>query len=289
MPNLKPGWRTSSVLAILLLVAVAASDIVIGEFWLSHPMLTAIVSSLAVIALSVAVIDVVLSRRSERRWRLLAQRALIDLGEAAYATWSTLTKGLGLRQMSGMSPQQVCVALSSEATGPAVREHVEEALLDRSIQEKLSDQIARRLADGDQILGRWAVALTESETYAEIFDQHVELYDRVDGVLVFLHEGYQQGDPRGRRRRRRRKFRSPGGEADDEWFVDNLLTTIIIGAQLEHASWELALRLAPPAWWGRRTAGMAAATRQGPRKQGLANAKTDPIGSQPGDLGAAKP
>ncbi len=160
MPNLKPGWRTASVLAILLLLAVAASDVVIGGFWLSHPMLTAIVSSLAVIALSVAVIDVVLSHRSERRWRLLAQRALIDLGEAAYATWSTLTKELGLSPMCGMSPQQVCVALTSQETGAAVREHVEKALLDRSIQEKLSSHISSRLAYGEQILGRWAVALT---------------------------------------------------------------------------------------------------------------------------------
>jgi hypothetical protein len=263
MPNLELGWRTASVLAILLLLAVAASDVVIGGFWLSHPMLTAIVSSLAIIALSVAVIDVVLSRRSERRWRLLAQRALIDLGEAAYATWSTLTKGLGLSPMTGMSPQQVCVALTSQETGPEVRKHVEDALLDRSIQEKLSRHISGRLAYGEQILGRWAVALTESETYAEIFDQHVELYDRVDGVLRFLHEGHQQGDPRGRRGRRPRKYRSPGGEADDEWFVDNLLTTIIIGARLEHASWELALRLAPESWWGQRTAGIAAASRHG--------------------------
>jgi hypothetical protein len=267
MPNPKPAWRAASVLAILLLGAVAASDVVIGEFWLNHPMLTAIVSSLAVIALSVAVIDVVLRRRSERRWRLLAQRALIDLGEAAYATWSTLTEGLGLAPMSGMSPQQVCVALTSQETGPAARERVEKALLDQSTQEKLSGQISGRLAYGEQILGRWAVALTESETYAEIFDQHVELYDRVDGVLRFLHEGHQQGDPRGRRDRSPRKYRSPGGEADDEWFVDNLLTTIIIGAGLEHASWELALRLAPEAWWGQRTAGIAAASRNGERRK----------------------
>jgi hypothetical protein len=45
------------------------------------------------------------------------------------------------------------------------------------------------------------------------------------------------------------------------------LTTIIIGARLEHASWELALRLAPEAWWGQRTAGIAAASRQGARRR----------------------
>jgi hypothetical protein len=262
MPKLRPGRRTAAVLAILVLAAVAASDVVVGDFWVSHPMLTAIVSALAVIVLSVAVIDVGLNRRSERRWRLLAQRALVDLGEAAYATWSMFATGLGLKRLSVMSPEQVWVALSSQATGPAVRERVEETLSDRSTREKLASQIADRLTAGDQILGRWAVALTESESYAEIFDRHVELYDRVDGVLRFLREGHQQGDPRGRRHRSPREYRSPGGEDEDEWFIDNLLSTIIIGARLEHASWELALRLAPQAWWGQRTAGLAAASRR---------------------------
>jgi hypothetical protein len=79
MSRLRPGRRTAAILAILLLLAVAGSDILIGEFWLSHPMLTAIVSALVVVVLSVAVIEVVLSRRSERRWRVLAQTALTEL------------------------------------------------------------------------------------------------------------------------------------------------------------------------------------------------------------------
>src|SRR5437660_7416691 len=60
-------------------------------FWLSHPMLTAIVSALVVVVLSLAVIEVVLSRRAERRWRVLAQTALMELGEAA----STSLEGPG--------------------------------------------------------------------------------------------------------------------------------------------------------------------------------------------------
>jgi len=44
-------------------------------------MLTAIVSALVVVVLSVAVIEVVLSRRAERRWRVLAQTALMELGD----------------------------------------------------------------------------------------------------------------------------------------------------------------------------------------------------------------
>jgi hypothetical protein len=83
MSRLRPGRRTAAILAILLLLAVAGSDFFFAGFWVGHPMLTAIVSALVAVLLSVAVIEVVLSRRAERRWRVLAQTALMELGEAA--------------------------------------------------------------------------------------------------------------------------------------------------------------------------------------------------------------
>jgi hypothetical protein len=201
MFSLRPGRRTFAILAILLLLAVAGSDFLIAGFWVSHPMLTAIVSALVVVLLSVAVIEVVLSRRSERRWRILAQSALIELGEAANTTWSALAEGLDLRGASEMSPDQVRATLAPEATGPIVRR------------------------------------------------------------LQFLREGHKQIDERELRGRGRREYSSPGGEAEDEWFVDNLIGTINIGATLEDATWDLALRLLPQAWWDRRTAELAAAAR----------------------------
>jgi len=97
MSRLRPGRRTAAILAILLLLAVAGSDFFFAGFWVSHPMLTAIVSALVVVLLSVAVIEVVLSRRSERRWRILAQTALIELGEAANTTWRTLAEAPDLQ------------------------------------------------------------------------------------------------------------------------------------------------------------------------------------------------
>jgi hypothetical protein len=261
MSRLRPGRRTAAILAIVLLLAVAGSDFVIAGFWVSHPMLTAIVSALAVVILSVAVIEVVLSRRSERRWRVLAQSALLELAEAANTTWSSLAEVLELPGASEMPPDRVRAALVSDATGPKVRRQVEAGLTNAQLREKLAGQLDARLADGHQILGRWAVALTASDTYAEIFDQHVELYGRVGGLLKFLREGHRQSDPRGFRNRARREYLSPGGEAEDEWFVDNLIGTINIGAGLEDATWDLALRILPEAWWDRRTADLAAATR----------------------------
>src|SRR5579864_499839 len=189
MSRLRPGRRTAAILAILLLLAVAGSDFLIAGFWLSHPMITAIVSALVVVVLSVAVIEVVLSRRSERRWRVLAQQALIELAEAANTTWTALCEPLGLQGASQMTPDQVRAVLASDATGPRVRREIESDLTNAQIREQLAGKLNERLAGGHEILGRWAVALTASETYAEIFDQHVELYGRVNGLLQFLREG----------------------------------------------------------------------------------------------------
>ena len=261
MASLRPGRRTAAVFAIVLLVVVAGSDFVVGDFWLTHPMLTATVSALVVVVLSVAVIEVVLSRRSERRWRVLAQTAVMELAEAANATWTALAEALELQGASEMTPDQVRAALASDATGPKVRREIESDLSNTQIREQLAGKLTERLADGHQILGRWAVALTASETYAEIFDRHVELYGRVGGLLQFLREGYRQTDPRGLRGRASREYSSPGGEAEDEWFVDNLIGTINIAAGLEDETWDLALRILPQAWWDRRTAELAAATR----------------------------
>src|ERR1700720_2190805 len=125
MSSLRPGRRTFAILAILLLLAVAASDLLIAGFWLSHPMLTAIASALVVVVLSVAVIEVVLSRRSERRWRILAQTALMELAEAANTTWSTLAEEHELQEATNLSPDRVRAALASDVTGPKVRRQVE--------------------------------------------------------------------------------------------------------------------------------------------------------------------
>lgn len=182
MARLRPGRRAAAVSAIVLLVAFAGSDFIIAQFWVSHPMLTAIVSALAVVVLSVAVIEVVLNRRSERRWRLLTQSALIELGEAAYRAWSTLADGVALKGASEMTPIRVREALASETTGPKVRRQVVEALAGRSRRERLASELDDINTEGHEILVRWAVVLTSSDTYAEIFDQHVELFGRVDGI-----------------------------------------------------------------------------------------------------------
>src|SRR5260370_2804699 len=174
MSSLRPVCVPAWIRALLLLLAVAGSDLFVAEFWVSHPLLAAIVSALVVVVLSVAVIEVVLSRRSERRWRILAQTALIELAEAANTTWSHLAEVLDLQGASEMSPDRVRAALASDAKGPKVQPEIEAALMNTQLREKLAGRLAERLADGHQILGRWGVAPTPSQTYAETFDQPLE-------------------------------------------------------------------------------------------------------------------
>lgn len=255
------GRAGATLLILLATLAVAGSDLLIAPFWLAHPMLTAVVSALVVVVLSVTVIDAVLHRRSERRWRILAQGALIELAEGANATWTRIATGLGIEDAIDLTPNMVTDRLTSTATGPGIRGRIEGALASRPQREALAREVGDLVLSGRAIVGRWAIAMTGSETYAEVFDQHVELLGRVQGLQFFLEHGYRQSDPRGRRGRPRREYLAPGGEEHDNWFVDNLVTTMHIAATLEDETWDLALRVVPEDWWNRRTTSLAAATR----------------------------
>jgi hypothetical protein len=115
-------------------------------------------------------------------------------------------------------------------------------------------------------MARWAVAMTGSDGYVGIFDRHVEMYGRVQGLAYYLGRGYRRADPRRQRGRPRREFRAPGGDQADEWFIDNVITTINIAVTLEDQTWTLALRVVPPDWWDRRTGDLAAAGAAGPHE-----------------------
>src|SRR4029077_3733829 len=99
---------------------------------------------------------------------------------------SSLADVLQLEGASMLAPEHVRTALTSETTGPKVRRQIEATLLNPSLREQLTGHLVGQVAAGNEILGRWAVALTASATYAEIFDQHVELYLRANGLQQFL-------------------------------------------------------------------------------------------------------
>jgi hypothetical protein len=264
---LKPERLILALVALVALVAACASDFVIGGFWSGHPMLTAIMSALVVVLLSGAVIDVILRRRDESRWRALAQSALIQLAESAHAIWSDLAEDLGLRSLADRSPADVKAELSSPSGAAAIHRQAASGLIESARRELLNRRLTDHLQSGQQLITRWAVPMTASDRYAPMFDRHVEMYGRVEGLLNFVRYGYRMTDPRGRRDRSRREYLAAGGERDDEWFLDNVLATLSIAVSLEDDTWQLALQVLPESWWDERTLRLSAAAHPSDRRR----------------------
>jgi hypothetical protein len=237
--------------AVASIAVLVSSDFYTGNFWLGHPVTTAILTSLSVVLVSVTVIEVVLNRRSERRWRLLAQYALLELAEAARGAWGVLLVVI-YEENSGSDdtadPSRVIEVLDSPAQAPVLKHKIDAILTDPLRRDELQESLAQTLATSRELISRWGAILTGSTSFSELFDRHVEMIGRIHGLWYFLAYG----------RRRGSRFRSPGGSHRDDWFVDNLLSMTRIAIRLEDETWAIALRVVPPDWWDMRTDELAA-------------------------------
>jgi hypothetical protein len=237
--------------AVASTAVLVSSDFYARQFWLGHPVTTALLAALTVVLVSVTVIEVVLDRRSERRWRLLAQYALLELAEAARGAWGVLL-GVIDEGNSGSDdtadPSQVIQVLDSPARAPVLKRKIDTILTDSVRRDELQESLEQTLAISRELISRWGAVLTGSTSFSELFDRHVEMIGRIHGLWYFLAYG----------RRRGSRFRSPGGMHRDDWFVDNLLSMTRIAIRLEDETWAIALRVVPPDWWDTRTDELAA-------------------------------
>jgi hypothetical protein len=228
-----------------------SSDFYAHQFWLGHPVTTAILASLTAVLVSVTMIDVVLNRRSERRWRLLAQYSLMELAEAARGAWGVLL-GVIHEGSNGLDdtadPSQVIEVLDSPTRAPILMRKIDAILTDPLRRDELRESLEQTLGTSRELISRWGGVLTGSTSFSELFDRHVEMIGRIHGLWYFLAFG----------RRRGSRFRSPGGSHRDDWFADNLLSMTRIAIRLEDETWTIALRIVPPDWWDERTDELAA-------------------------------
>lgn len=260
-----PGWRnvsgrphTMAFVALASVLVLATSDIYASRFWLEHPATTAIVASLDVVLVSVTVIEAILNRRSERRWRLLAQYALLDLAEAAHDAWAVLldvADPKGIHSDATADSSRVTSVLDSFEHAPALRHKLEDLLVDPSARAALLDSLSRTLDQSRELISRWGAVLTGSSSFSGLFDRHVEMIGRIHGLWHFLEHGTRRGS----------QFRTPGGAHNDDWFIDNLLSMTRIAIRLEDETWATALRVVPPDWWDARTDELAAPAHATPR------------------------
>jgi len=236
-------------LSVLVLGGAVAWDLANDRFWLHHTLLTGLVASLIVVAVTVAVLNEVLERRQRERWSVLAQYALFDLVSTARLVWT------GLLELAGLAPDELedeALAAGSEAVldTPRLSAAIDEMLASPDRREQLHRLIARLRAHGEEVLGRWADVMVNSGTYAEIFDRHVELYSR----LFWWGSVLDESDPLDEHLNRPRLSRiSPATQAsgpiEEEWLRDNLVAIAQLAESLDQSSFDLAMRIVPIEWW----------------------------------------
>jgi hypothetical protein len=77
-----------AAVALLALVAGIGSDPFAGQFWDHHALLAGLASSAIVVLLSAVLVGEAIERRGRRRWRVLAQYAMLELVRNARLVWT---------------------------------------------------------------------------------------------------------------------------------------------------------------------------------------------------------
>src|SRR5262249_49159166 len=222
--SLRSSTRIIGVISVLVLSGAVALDLANDGFWSHHALLTGLVASFIVVAVTAALLNEVLERRQRERWSLLAQYALFDLVRAARLVWSGLLELA--RLVPGGELEEGALAAGSEAVldTPPLAAALDEMLASADRREELHRLIVELLDHGEEVLGRWADVMVNSGTYAEIVDRHVELYSR----LYWWGSVLDESEPLDEHLNRPRLSRvSPATQAsgpiEDEWLRDNLV------------------------------------------------------------------
>ena len=246
--------RTTRIIggiSVLVLGGAFAWDLVDDDFWLHHTLLTGLVASLIVVAVTGAVLNEILERRQRERWSVLAQYALFDLITTARLVWTSLIELTGVVPDGELGDEALAAGTQAVLDTPSLTAAMDDILADADRREQLHRLIGRLHAHGREALARWADMMVSSGRYAEILDRHVELYSR----LYWWGSVLDESDPLSEHLSRPRLSRvSPAtqasvGPVEDEWLRDNLVAIAQLAQSLDQASFELAMRIVPIEWW----------------------------------------
>jgi hypothetical protein len=251
------GTRITAGLSVLVLSGAIVWDLVNDGFWSRHALLTDLVGSLIVVAVTVALLNEVLERRQRERWSVLAHYALLEFVRTARLVWS------GLLELAGLVPDgelgDEALGAGSEAVHdtPRLAAAIDEMLACAERREQLHRLIGGLLGYGRELLGRWADVMVNSGTYAEIVDRHVELYSRLYWWGSVLDESVD-GHPGRPRLSRVSPATQTLGPVEDEWLRENLVAIAQLAESLDRGSFELAMQIVPLDWWFTRVPGRPA-------------------------------
>lgn len=244
--------RAAAAAAVLLLIAAIVSDVVEQRFWDRNSLLAGLAASVLVVVITVALVNEAVERRRRQRWTVLAQYVMLELVRDARGIW------IGLLELAGLIPPDSLSAASIDAGAQTVRDTerltaaAREVVTDPERRKRLHESVAQIVIHNDEVLGRWAGVMLNTDLYAEIIDRHVELASD----LAWLGSLLDNLDPSDDDPRRRVSRRHPAvqieGAIDDEQLTQRLVAIAQLAEELDRGTLELALRLVPVEWWTAR-------------------------------------
>jgi hypothetical protein len=247
-------WETRALgtAAVLALAGAIVSDALEWGFWDRHALLAGLMASLIVVLLTVALVNEAVERRQRQRWSVLAQYVMLQLVRDARGIW------VGLLELAGLTPPDSLSAASIDAAAQTVRDTERLAAAARKVvaepdrRRRLHESVARTVLHNDEVLGRWAGVLLNTERYAEVIDRHVELASDLAWLGSLLDNVDPSDDDPRQRISRNHPAVQVEGAIDDEQLAERLVAITQLAEELDRGTLELALRLVPVAWWAGR-------------------------------------
>ncbi|HWD84115.1 MAG TPA: hypothetical protein VG321_00080 [Solirubrobacteraceae bacterium] len=242
--------RIAGGVSVLVLAGAIVWDLANDSFWAHHTLFAGLIAGLIVVAVTAAVLNELLERRQRERWSVLAQYALFDLIRAARLVWTGLLEQAGLVPDGELGDDALAAGSEVLHDTPRLAAAMDEMLASDTRREELHRLITARLADGQEVLGRWAGVMVNSGMYAEIVDRHVELYSRLYWWGSVLDESEPLQEHLSRPRLSRVSLATQtAGPVEGEWLRDNLVAIAQLAESLDRGSFELAMRIVPFDWW----------------------------------------
>ena len=233
----------------------AASDFLVSSFWSSHAMLTSLIASLLVLAVTVVVLNEVLERRDRKRWSVLAQYVLFQLVQSARATWMELVELVAEQEVETGSTEGLLTGARLALDTPAFSTATRAMLEDPRRRAVLQELVGALATHSRGVIANWASVMVGSGPYTEVFDRHVELQGRLDWISGILSHNEP---PEALTLHHRKLVRSSvaaehAGDLGNDWLHDQIVSTTQLAVRLDYESRALGFRLVPFEWWAERT------------------------------------
>jgi hypothetical protein len=244
---------------LVLVLAAGASNFLLGSFWERHALLSSLLSSILVLAVTVIVVNEVIDRRDQRRWNLLAQSVLFALIQAARATWTGMVEVLELTEVQGGSVESLLESAKLARDSARVSKAADELLASeerRALVQRVTTALSSHYSE---VIAKWAPVMVSARSYAMVLDRHVELAGRLEWLSSVLTYNEPLDGQSGRDRALTRS--SVAAEHAEElgsgtWLREMIVSVIALATELDYESREQAYSIVPMSWWAERTAGL---------------------------------